>query len=44
LPRLFAEKWDDNQGICDVSDMMPIAYGQTKLENEKLAKANKYLL
>jgi nicotinamide riboside kinase len=37
LPRLF-EKWDDNQGICDVSDMMPIAYGQTKLENEKLAK------
>jgi hypothetical protein len=24
--------------------MMPIAYGQTKLENEKLAKANKYLL
>jgi NadR type nicotinamide-nucleotide adenylyltransferase len=37
------KKWDDNQGICDVSDMMPIAYGQTKLENEKLAKANKYL-
>jgi nicotinamide riboside kinase len=37
LPRLFAEKWDDN-ALCDVSDMMPIAYGQTKLENEKLAK------
>jgi nicotinamide riboside kinase len=37
------KKWDDNQGICDVSDMMPIAYGQTKLENEKLAKSNKYL-
>jgi nicotinamide riboside kinase len=37
------KKWDDNQGICNVNDMMPIAYGQTKLENEKLAKANKYL-
>jgi hypothetical protein len=30
------QKWDNNQSICDVNDMMPIAYGQTKLENEKL--------
>jgi nicotinamide riboside kinase len=37
------EKWDKNQLICDVDDMLPIAYGQTKLENEKLAVANKYL-
>jgi nicotinamide riboside kinase len=37
------EKWDQNKLICDVDDMLPIAYGQTKLENEKLAVANKYL-
>lgn len=37
------EKWDKSQLICDVDDMLPIAYGQTKLENEKLAVANKYL-
>ena len=36
-------KWDTHQGICDVTDMMPIALGQTKLENEKLILANKYL-
>jgi len=37
------EKWEKNQHICVADDMMPIAYGQTALENEKLAKANKYL-
>ena len=37
------EKWEDNKHICVVDDMMPIAYGQTALENEKLASANKYL-
>lgn len=37
------EKWDNNQEICSVEDMMPIAFGQTKLENEYLLKANKYL-
>ncbi|MDG2433633.1 DUF4301 family protein [Flavobacterium sp.] len=37
------EKWDNSQSICDVDDMMPIAYGQTKLENEKLKRANKFL-
>lgn len=37
------EKWEENQHICVADDMMPIAYGQTALENEKLANANKYL-
>lgn len=37
------EKWEENQHICVADDMMPIAYGQTALENEKLSKANKYL-
>ncbi|HEY1192934.1 DUF4301 family protein [Flavobacterium sp.] len=37
------EKWEENKHICVADDMMPIAYGQTALENEKLAKANKYL-
>lgn len=37
------EKWEENQHICVAEDMMPIAYGQTALENEKLAKANQYL-
>jgi nicotinamide riboside kinase len=37
------EKWDKSQSICDVNDMMPIAFGQTKLENEKLSSANHYL-
>jgi nicotinamide riboside kinase len=37
------EKWDINQGVCDIDDMLPIAYGQTKLENEFLSTANGYL-
>ena len=37
------EKWDKNQQICNVDDMLPIAYGQTKLENESALIANKYL-
>ncbi|PBJ13320.1 DUF4301 family protein [Flavobacterium sp. ACN6] len=37
------EKWEEDQHICVAEDMMPIAYGQTALENEKLAAANKYL-
>jgi len=37
------EKWEENQHICVAEDMMPIAYGQTALENEKLTLANKYL-
>lgn len=37
------EKWNKNQLICDIYDMLPIAYGQTKLENEGQSIANKYL-
>jgi nicotinamide riboside kinase len=37
------QKLDNGRGICDVNDMLPIAYGQTKLENESVLVANKYL-
>ncbi|WP_348797530.1 DUF4301 family protein [Flavobacterium adhaerens] len=37
------EKLDSGRGICDIDDMLPIAYGQTKLENEGVLKANRYL-
>ncbi|RTY98899.1 DUF4301 family protein [Flavobacterium sp. RSP49] len=37
------EKWDSSQQICTVDDMLPIAYGQAKLENERTLIANKYL-
>lgn len=37
------EKWDKTGQICDVDDMLPIAYGQTKLENDSLSIANKFL-
>lgn len=37
------EKWDNTGQICDINDMLPIAYGQTKLENEALSSANKFL-
>ena len=37
------EKWDSSQQICALDDMLPIAYGQTKLENERTLIANKYL-
>jgi nicotinamide riboside kinase len=37
------EKWDKTAQICDVDDMLPIAYGQTKLENDSLSIANNYL-
>ncbi|MCV9934004.1 DUF4301 family protein [Flavobacterium sp. LS1R47] len=37
------EKWEENQHICVEEDMMPIAYGQTKLENDKLVLASKFL-
>ena len=33
------EKWDKQQALCDINDMLPIAYGQTQLENEKTATA-----
>jgi nicotinamide riboside kinase len=37
------EKWDKDQSICSIDDMLPIAYGQTELENKSLLQANKYL-
>lgn len=37
------EKWNAKQQVCELDDMMPIAYGQTQLENEKALIANKYL-
>lgn len=37
------KKWDKNQSVCDIDDMLPIAYGQTKLENDSALIANKYL-
>lgn len=37
------EKWDVHQQICTIDDMLPIALGQTKLENESALIANKYL-
>lgn len=37
------QKWDKSQLVCDVDDMLPIAYGQTQLENESLLMANQFL-
>lgn len=36
-------KWEENKQICTEEDMMPIAYGQVALENEKLDTAHQYL-
>ncbi len=37
------DKWDLKQEICSQDDLIPIAIGQTKLENEALNTANKVL-
>lgn len=37
------QKWNKTAQICGLEDMLPIAYGQTKLENESLSIANEYL-
>ena len=37
------EKWNRTQKICEPEDLMDIASGQTRLENEALLTANKYL-
>ncbi|RAR48093.1 DUF4301 family protein [Flavobacterium lacus] len=37
------QKWDQQQQICQKDDLLPIAIGQTKLENEGLQKANVFL-
>jgi nicotinamide riboside kinase len=36
-------KWEQLQTICDPEDIMPIAYGQTALENHMLQQAEKFL-
>ncbi len=37
------QKWNTNQQICEPEDLLPIAIGQTKLENDALLTANNYL-
>lgn len=37
------DKWDKSAQICTIDDMLPIAFGQTKLENDTLLTANKFL-
>lgn len=37
------EKWNKTQKICEPEDLLPIAIGQTKLENDTLLTANKFL-
>ncbi|MBZ9729606.1 ATP-binding protein [Salegentibacter sp. JZCK2] len=38
------EKWDKEQKVCEPKDMVPIAEGQIKRENELTQKANKLLI
>ncbi|SHG94579.1 AAA family ATPase [Winogradskyella jejuensis] len=38
------EKWDREQKTCEPKDLVPIAIGQMKLENELSQKANKVLI
>ncbi|MFY0482797.1 DUF4301 family protein [Flavobacterium sp. PLA-1-15] len=37
------EKWNSSQEICTPEDLLPIAIGQIKLENDSLITANNYL-
>ena len=37
------EKWNEEQEICGLDDILPIARGQMELENLKAKKANKVL-
>lgn len=37
------KKWDESGQICDVNDMLPIAFGQIQAENDLVPKANKFL-
>ena len=38
------EKWDKENEVCELNDLLPIAYGQIKLENEYSQKTNKLLI
>lgn len=37
-------KWNNSKQICEEHDLLPIAIGQTKLENDSLLKANQILI
>ena len=37
------EKWDKQRAVCTWEDLLPIAKGQVRLENEALSKAKQYL-
>jgi nicotinamide riboside kinase len=37
------DKWNSKEEICTQDDLLPIAVGQTKLENEALQNATKFL-
>ena len=37
------EKWDEKGEICQPDDLLPIAVGQTQLENQKLQEARRFL-
>lgn len=38
------EKWDKEKKICELDDLLPIAHGQIKLENEYSQKSSKLLI
>ncbi len=38
------KKWDEEQKVCELQDLVPIAEGQVKLENELAKKANRLLI
>ncbi|MEN9337083.1 MAG: hypothetical protein RLZZ500_2070 [Bacteroidota bacterium] len=37
------EKWNESGEICQSEDLLPIAIGQTQLENQRLQQANRFL-
>jgi nicotinamide riboside kinase len=37
------EKWDEKGELCQPDDLLPIAVGQTQLENQKLQEARRFL-
>jgi NadR type nicotinamide-nucleotide adenylyltransferase len=37
------EKWDQKRELCTIDDLLPIAKGQMRLENEGLKKANQWM-
>ena len=38
------QKWDDTKGICELEDLLPIARGQMRLENELGEQAENILI